>query len=349
MKCDVVVGLQYGSEAKGKLCQKLAVDRKYDYSVRVQSIQAGHTVFYKGTRYKMRTIPCAWVEPNTMLLLGPGCFIHKELLLKEIGMLESIGIPIRERLIVDYRAFYVVDEDFAVEKSSDLTGKIGSTSEGAGASLIRKLWRTSCTRVKDDDWQAEHGIILGDTVTIMQNANVLLEGCQGTMLAVHTSRYYPYVTSRECTVSGICSEAGVSPGDVNEVWGVFRTFPIRVGENSGETGGREMTWDEISDFAGEPITPERTTVTDRVRRIFEPSPADLAYAVMLNKPDYLVMTFLDYVNFEDENKTRWSDLSEKSKEWIQDLELSIGRLINLIGTGKDPKAWIKQGSAGGLL
>jgi len=84
MKVDVVVDMQYGSTAKGKVCAYLARNKNYDASVRVQSIQAGHTIYHKGKAYKMRTIPCAWVNMNTYIILGAGCFIDKQLLLDEI-------------------------------------------------------------------------------------------------------------------------------------------------------------------------------------------------------------------------------------------------------------------------
>lgn len=343
MKCDVVVDLQYGSTAKGKVCQYLASKRNYDASIRVQSIQAGHTVFYNGVAYKMRTIPCAWTNPSVLLILGPGAFIDKDLLLAEIKMIEDAGLDVKGRLYLDYRATYIIPEDFLAEKEEKLGEKIGSTLEGAGASLIRKIWRKAKpSRVCDDNWANENGLMVYDTVELIQNMSVLLEGCQGTLLSVHTSPYYPFCTSRECTVSGILSEAGISPFDVKNVHGVFRTLPIRVGGNSGGTSGVELTWEQVAKMSGNPtLIPERTTVTNRQRRIFQFSVKDIQHSIMLNKPNQFYLTFIDYINFKDYGLKDAHLLSEKSNNFINFVEKSIGRRIDWISTGVEPDNFIE--------
>ncbi len=339
MKAEVVVDLQFGSTGKGMVCADLALSRFYDASLRVQSIQAGHTVYVKGKPIKMRTIPCAFVNENVKLLLGPGCFIKKELLLDEIAMLKSIGIDVTDRLILDYRANYVLDEDTEAEERLHLSGLMGSTAEGAGASLIRKLWRNSKpTRVCDDNWAEDHGLKVADTVVLMNDYNmrVLVEGCQGTLLSVHTSPYYPHVTSRECTVAGIISEAGIAPRDVRIVHGVFRTFPIRVGGASGATGDSEMTWQQLAKESGYGLRliPERTTVTNRVRRVFRLSLHDLEHAIRLNKPDFYYLTFINYVDSTDEGKTAWDDLTGKSQRFIYDIERALDIKIDWLSTSE---------------
>ena len=201
MKAEIVVDLQFGSTGKGAVCAYLARSGRFGASVRVQSIQAGHTVYYEGKLYKMRTIPCAWVNPEMLLMLGPGCFVDKDLLLEEIGMVDwATGGYVRDRLVVDYRATYVTEADVAAERGLDK--KIGSTAHGAGASLVRKLERRrKPTRAIDDSWLQDNRIRMEDSVQLLQRENVLVEGCQGTMLSVHTSPYYPYVTARECTAA----------------------------------------------------------------------------------------------------------------------------------------------------
>jgi adenylosuccinate synthase len=344
MNVDVIVDLQFGSTAKGKLAQSIAFN--YESSVRVQSIQAGHTVYYNGIAYKMQTIPCAWVNPRCRLILGAGCFIRPDILLREIAWItDATGVDPRSRMLVDYRATLITDDDKIEEEERALTERMGSTSEGAGASLIRKLWRAGgVVQAKDTDWFIRNQIPVGDSILEMNNSDddVLLEGCQGTMLGVHTTPYYPNCTSRECSVSGIMSEAGFAPKDVRTIYGVFRTFPIRVGGNSGVTGADEVSWEEIAEYRGAPVTPERTTVTNRERRIFNFSVEDMAHALMINKPDQLVLTFLDYINAEDANKTRWEDLSIKSQRWVEECEQLLEQEIRWISTGPSPEAWIRR-------
>jgi len=344
MKSEVIVDLQFGSTAKGKVAQYLAVNKKYDATVRVQSIQAGHTVHFNDKYYKMRTIPCAWVNFDTMLILGAGIFIEKDLLLAEIKMLQEVDPSIKDRLFIDYRATYVIDDDFKLEEENKLTKKIGSTSEGAGSSLIRKIWRKDKpTRVCDDNWARDNGFNVVDTISLMNRCNsVLVEGCQGSLLSVHTSPYYPFCTSRECTVSGIISEAGLSPYDVTQVHGVFRTYPIRVGGNSGDTGGKELTWDEIANRSGNKnLKAEVTTVTNRARRIFEFNFDDMRHSLMINKPDRLYLTFIDYINYEDSGKTDWFSLTDKSRHFCRDIQKILGVDLNWLSTGSKADEYIE--------
>ncbi len=346
MNCDVIVDLQFGSVGKGKLVQYLVQERDYDASVRVQSIQAGHTVIYEGKTYKMQTIPCAWVDPNVRLILGPGIFIRPDILLREIEWIkEATGQDPRDRMLVDYRATYINEDDRQMELDFKMTKSMGSTSEGAGASLIRKLWRGAAgpvERVGDNGWMMQQGISIGDTIAELQDSDVLLEGCQGTLLGVHTTPYYPYCTSRECSVTYMLSEAGFAHSDVRDVFGMFRTFPIRVGGDSGPTGAAEISWEELSEYCGKKIEPERTTVTNRERRLFEFSITDLDHAIMINKPTHLVLNFINYINAEDEGVMNWYALSPKSQKWVLNLENLLGRCINLIGTSAEPDAWIRR-------
>lgn len=342
MKVDVIVDLQYGSTAKGKVAQYLVSQKRYTASVRVQSIQAGHTIYYKGKSYAMRTIPCAWVNPNVMLILGAGIFIEKELLLKEIKMIEDAGVEIRSRLFIDYRANYVLQEDKNAERKGSLNKKIGSTGEGAGASLIRKTWRKSgAQRVIDDSWASDNKLQVCDTIQLMNHLDsILVEGCQGTMLALHTSPQYPFVTSRECTVSGIIADCGISPFDVENIHGVFRTYPIRVGGNSGITASKEITWDEISERSGiHGLIPEKTTVTQRNRRIFEYNSGEMQHAININKPNHLYCTFIDYLGASNYGLTEYENLTIPAKDWIKDREIEIGN-IDWLSTGEQPDHYI---------
>lgn len=346
MKADIVVGMNFGSEAKGKVVQHLTAGGDYDATVRVQSIQAGHTVYYKGKSYKMRTIPCSWTDPNQILVLGAGCFIEKELLLEEIRMVsEATGEDVRDRLYVDNRATYIIPEDFKAEEGLDQ--KMGSTAHGAGASLIRKMWRkTAPTRTRDDKWAMDHDIKLVDSIDFLNGFyKVLVEGCQGTMLALHSSPYYPHITARECTASGILAEAGLSPRCVDKIHGVFRPYPIRVGGPSGMTGAPELTWDELGTRRGSPIIPERTTVTNRERRIFEFSQSDFKRAMQINAPTDLYMTFADYFDVNDYGKTNFDgfqSLSSSLHDFLCGVETMHNTKVGWIGTGELPEHYITK-------
>lgn len=351
MKVDCIVDLQFGSTGKGAVAAFMTSRRKYDASCRVQSIQAGHTVYFGDEPFKMRTIPCAWVDPRVDLVLGPGCFIDKELLLKEISMVEGAGLSVRDRLWIDRRAYYVTQADVDKEAADQLEAKVGSTAHGAGASLVRKLERKEApTRVQDDGWAAENGLRTCDFNEKFQYADVLLEGCQGAMLAVHTSPYYPFVTARECTTSGILSEAGIPPRDVREVLGVFRTLPIRVGGNSGPADGNELTWEEVNRRAGGNVEPEKTTVTNRVRRIFEFSHGEFAHALRTCGPDRLFMTFANYLSPGVYGASKWEDMSVTGRtvveKFIREVQTRHGVKVDWFNTGEKPLHFVEVSDLG---
>jgi adenylosuccinate synthase len=353
MKIDILLGMQFGSEAKGSVISQLVQRKYYDASIRVQSIQAGHTVYFGKTAYKMRTIPCAWVNPSVQLILGPGCFIERDLLLDEIRFING-AMPngdVRDRLFVDKRVFEVVHDDVLDEVSHNIENGIGSTAHGCGASLIRKIWRDkgNSDLIK---WLTDNGINVVDTIVKanFEKMNILVEGCQGTMLSLHTSPYYPFVTSREATASGIIAECGFSPRDVRDIIGVFRTYPIRVGGNSGDTGSKELSWDLISSFAGVNVTPERTTVTNRVRRIFEFSDSDFAHACMVNKPTKLYMTFANYMvpcyhaQREDDIYPEYYKILSNFMDHVE--SLSGDARIVAFNTGEFDNDWIYEDKVG---
>jgi adenylosuccinate synthase len=168
------------------------------------------------------------------------------------------------------------------------------------------------------------------------------------MLSIHTSPYYPFVTTREATASGIIAEAGISPRDVDQVFGVFRTLPIRVGGNSGPTGSDELTWDEVNARAGRVVEPERTTVTNRVRRIFEFNERDFLHALRINKPTALFMTFADYLSPGVYGKTTMHDLPLDAFQKVWDFKERVEKLENSaqvvwIGTGEQAEHYIRTG------
>ena len=89
---------------------------------------------------------------------------------------------------------------------------------------------------------------------------------------------------------------------VNRVLLVARTYPIRVAGNSGSLKN-ELTWEEISRRVGKQVV-ERTTVTNKIRRVCEWDEELLDNAVTLNCPTSIAVTFMDYLSPQDEGKTR---------------------------------------------
>lgn len=246
----VVVGAQYGSESKGVVVGHLALERNIDICVRTGSINAGHTVYYKGVAYKMQQIPVAWVNPHTKLVIGAGTYISPEILEREIEMInEATGQDVRTRLFIDKRCGMHLPEHHHQEQG--LHERMGSTGEGVAAAIIDKMGRRFEYKRFGDmkEYIADNRLLCLDTVSMLHMAydngqSIMIEGTQGTLLDFHLG-HYPYVTSRQTIAANWAAEAGLSPSMKYEVIMVVRAYPIRVAGNSGPFP-KEISWSKLA-------------------------------------------------------------------------------------------------------
>ena len=339
MPLDVLVGLQYGSEGKGKISAHLA--HEYDVSVRVGAWQAGHTIHYNGKEYKMQTVPCQWINPECKIVIGAGGFIKLDILEREIKWIEEAGFDIKNRLYIDERCTIGSSKHAQMEVNENLGDKIGSTQEGIGACLVEKIQRKGgAVQAKDVPELKDYvcNTIAMLNAWLAHGQRVFIEGTQGCHLSVTTSHHYPKCTSRDCNLSGILADCGLSPVWLRNVFGVARTYPIRVAGNSGDTGGKEITWDDVTTASlSKKQLVEQTTVTKKVRRVFEFSNSDVEEALMINKPNIVALMFCDYLNINDVGKREYSELSKLSQKWIENREIELGVEFTMISTGKNPE------------
>jgi adenylosuccinate synthase len=156
---------------------------------------------------------------------------------------------------------------------------------------------------------------------------VIVEGTQGTFLSLYYGEY-PYVTSKDVTASGICSDVGIGPKKVDDVLVVFKSYVTRVG------GGPLQ--DEVSrEEAEKRGWLEYGSVTGRERRS---SPFDMNLAkkaIRLNSATQLAITKLDVIFPETSGIREFNKLSEKAKKFIQNIEAETGVKVILIGTGPE--------------
>jgi adenylosuccinate synthase len=177
--------------------------------------------------------------------------------------------------------------------------------------------------------------------TYNTGGRVLVEGTQGTGLSLFHG-FYPYVTSRDTTVSGCLSEAGISPSRVRKTIMVCRTYPIRVqNPPDGTSGplGQELDWDEIARRAEVPVTEiktnERTSTTNRQRRVGAFDWGLLRKTSALNAPTDLAITFTDYLNPLNAEARRYEQLSSETIRFIEEVELVGAAPVSLISTRFD--------------
>jgi adenylosuccinate synthase len=147
------------------------------------------------------------------------------------------------------------------------------------------------------------------------------------------------VTSRDTTVSGCLAETGISPHLVRRVLMVCRTYPIRVGNtSSGKSGpmSQEITLKKISARSGIPYEElrrtERTSTTNRPRRIAEFDWTQLHRATSLNQPTDIALTFVDYLRIENRRARRYEQLKEETIRFIEEVEKVTRVPVSLIST-----------------
>src|SRR5882724_3185675 len=268
---DVYVGGQYGSEGKGHIISYVA--REYQVLVRVGGPNAGHKVFMDGGAVTHHQLPSGTLRTDSRLLIAPGAVLNIELLLQEITHCRVSA----DRLGIDPQTMIITKTDITGEAALQKT--IGSTKQGVGFATARKI-RERGGKVKLASDYKELRPYMRNVWEELEKAysagwKVLLEGTQGTGLSIHHG-YYPFVTSRDTTVAGCLSEAGIPPSRVRKVIMVCRTYPIRVQNPHNGTSGpmsREITWAEVSRRSGIPLSKlkktEKTSTTNRDRRVSE--------------------------------------------------------------------------------
>lgn len=282
MTVTALVGAQFGSEGKGVVAARLA--SRFDAAVRTGGPNAGHTFRHDGQTYKMRQIPCAWINPKCDLFLGAGAVIDPVLLVEEAKF--TGRLPFIDRHAV------VIDPEWR-KMEEPLVETIGSTAEGVGLARMTKIGRNGTGNLAmAERWYKESSV---DTVDMLwqrlqRNKRVLLEGTQGSGLSLHHGDY-PFVTSTDTNAAQLLADAGIAPDWLQHTLLIARTFPIRVGGHSGPMF-KELDW---ADIPGAP-TPERTTVTNRIRRIGMWDDDLFTRAIQLNEPCGVALTFADYID-----------------------------------------------------
>lgn len=338
---DVLVGGQWGSEGKGNIVGYLAPE--YDVLVRVGGPNAGHQVYQEPEPDTFYHLPSGTNRaPNTEVVLGPGATLEPTRLFEEIAKAHLDP----SRLRIDPHAMIIEQADIRAEKGT-LTATIGSTGQGVGAATARKVLRTAAkppVRLARD--VAELKPFLRPTLDVLDRAyaagkRILLEGTQGTGLSLHHGDY-PHVTSRDTTVSGCLSDAGIAPSRVRRIIMVCRAYPIRVespaGGSSGDMG-TEIDWATVAARADldalELEAREKTTTTKRKRRVAEFNWALLRQSATLNGPSDIALSFTDHLNRKNRLARRFDQLDSATIQFIEEVERVAGAPVSLIVTRFD--------------
>jgi adenylosuccinate synthase len=321
----VTVGGFYGDEGKGKIIAYLA--KKDNPTIAVRGgvgPNAGHTFTFEGKEYKVRMLPSAALNPMTRLLIGAGVLVNSQVLLNEIAKFQA-----DDRTFVDSHCGIIeqihIDRDIGEDH---LKSKVGTTGTGTGPANADRALRT-LKLARDIPELSLYIEDVSNSVNyaLDNNEKVIVEGTQGTYLSLFHGGY-PYVTSKDVTASGICSDIGIGPRRVDEVLIVFKAYVTRV-------GGGPLEKELSNEEAKKRGWIEYGSVTGRQRRV-APFDIELAKkAIRLNSATQLAVTKLDVVFPQSAGVREYIKLPAEAKKFIENIESEAGLKVTLIGTGQE--------------
>ena len=142
-KVDVVLGLQWGDEGKGKVVDVLTPN--YDVIARFQGgPNAGHSLHFGGEKFVLHTVPSGIFRDGSMNIIGNGVVIDPVILAEEISQIEATGIDVVSRMKISKRAHLILPTHRALDAASEAAKgktKIGSTLKGIGPAYMDKTGR----------------------------------------------------------------------------------------------------------------------------------------------------------------------------------------------------------------
>ena len=143
MGADVLLGLQWGDEGKGKLVDVLTP--KYDIIARFQGgPNAGHTLEFEGIKHVLHTIPSGIFRENVINIIGNGVVIDPIILKHEIEELEKLNVDVTKKLLISKKAHLILPTHKLLDQASEKAKgklKIGSTLKGIGPTYMDKTGR----------------------------------------------------------------------------------------------------------------------------------------------------------------------------------------------------------------
>jgi adenylosuccinate synthase len=310
MIADIIVDLQYGDCAKGKVTHYLCKKGKYTHVLRYNGgCNAGHTIYHKGKKFITHHIP-AGTFFGVRSIIGPGCVVSPKQFLKEIKELKSGGVDARGNIFIAKNT-HVITEDHLEEDGNDK--KIGTTKRGNGPAYRDKYARTGIRAASVKSLKPYLVDLYNEFHGNGKDVRILCEGAQGFGLDIDWGDY-PYVTSSHPTVAGALLN-GIPSQAVRNVWGVAKIYETYVGTKKFQT--KEPVFNAIRE-AGE----EYGATTGRPRQCNWLNWNLLKQAVQMNGVTHLVFNKMDVLK----KVGRWALLED-------------GKLINF-SKEDQMKAWL---------
>lgn len=337
MKADVIVGIQWGDEGKGKIVDMLA--QKYDMVCRSQGgHNAGHTIWVDGIKYVLQLIPSGILNPKAINIIGNGVVVSPLNILKEMSQFGSLV----GRLYISDKAHLNLPFHALIDQAKErLKGEkaIGTTGKGIGPAYSEKVSRNGFragdllnpSKLCDDileyfeqniaifnvldiktptriellneleDYSSKLAPYITNTTNMVWKA---LENNKKVLLEGAQGTLldidhgtYPYVTSSSTVSGGACTGLGLNPKDIGDITGIVKAYCTRVGNGPFPT-------EDFTDYGktmGE-VGKEFGAVTGRKRRCGWFDAVAVRYASRLNGCDKLALMKLDVLDGFDKIK-----------------------------------------------
>jgi adenylosuccinate synthase len=218
---DVVIGMQYGDEGKGKIANQMAASGEYDYVFRFNGGgNAGHTIYLNGEKIVTHLVPCGILH-GIPSVIGNGCVINTQKLFDELAYLEGLGFDTTLLKIAENA--HIITQEHIDEDSKDT--KIGTTRTGNGPCYKDKVGRTGIRA----DYVPELAPYLIDMHSLIHSSpkKFLAEGAQGYWLDIDFGDY-PFVTSSNTGVGAVLNN-GLNFKQVRDAVGVIKCYSTYVG------------------------------------------------------------------------------------------------------------------------
>ncbi|CAI8173553.1 MAG: Adenylosuccinate synthetase [Bacteroidota bacterium] len=216
MAIDLLLGLQWGDEGKGKIVDVLS--KKYDIIARFQGgPNAGHTLEFEGIKHVLHTIPSGIFHPKAINLVGNGVVIDPVIFKLELDNLAPFNININEVLLVSRKAHLILPTHCLLDAASELAkgkAKIGSTLKGIGPTYMDKTGRNGI-RIGDielSNWKEKYTALRDKHLTMIKNMNVSLEFSMEDLEAA----FFEAITYLKSAVAFVDSEEYLRVAQQNE-------------------------------------------------------------------------------------------------------------------------------------
>jgi adenylosuccinate synthase len=262
-KASIVVGLQAGDEAKGRITDYLMKDA--EICVRYSgSCNTGATVLDdKGNKFKFHHLPVS-IARNKPSYIGSSCLLDPNKLLQEINHYKSLGFDVDANLRISPDCHIITEEHIRKDNENENAGSgVGSTRRGVAYCAADKYARTG-QRIES---LGEFGKYFADVPSelnkaIDDNKSVIFEGSQGFALDIDQGNY-PFVSSTSNVAGAACSSCGVGPTRITNVIGVAKCYSTYVGTGPyiNEIRNQDLN-EKIAQIGG-----EFGTTTGRRRRV----------------------------------------------------------------------------------